>query len=57
MSLSEEELTDLWEEIDNDSARGMDNSDYPGEDMETVPYGSSHSKRSRQAKREYDENN
>lgn len=51
--LTKAELTDLWEELDNDPTG--DNDNYPGEAVETtVPYRNAHSKRSRQMKIDYE---
>lgn len=56
--LTEEQLEDLWTEIDNDSARGMDNADYPGDGVDSpVAYRSAHSRRSRHMANEYDDMN
>lgn len=52
--LSDEELSDLWDEIDNDSSRGMDNDQSiwleEGYEEEPGVLSSAHSKRSRQIK-------
>lgn len=49
--LTEDELIDLWEEIDGDSSRGMDNDQYAGDGIdEALPMNYTHSKRSREIK-------
>lgn len=56
--LTEQELEDLWNEIDSDSAKGMDNDQYAGDGIESpIPQKGAHSRRSRQMSTNYDEMN